>query len=105
MTLLAIVACVGMSWAANPSGSCGDNLTWEFDSESGALTIGGTGAMASAPWAGGYNPQVISVTLPDGLTSISQAAFNDCSSLTSVTIPNSVTSIGICAFLGCSSLT
>ena len=39
------------------------------------------------------------------MTSIGEAAFCDCSSLTSVTIPDSVTSIGNYAFTYCSSLT
>ena len=39
------------------------------------------------------------------VTSIGEAAFSDCSSLTSVSIPNSVTSIGYRTFYGCSALT
>ena len=46
-----------------------------------------------------------SYSIPDGVTSIGIAAFEDCRSLTSVTIPNSVTSIGDYAFSDCSSLT
>ena len=34
-----------------------------------------------------------SVTIPNGVTSIGQSAFEDCKSLTSVNIPNSVASI------------
>jgi hypothetical protein len=45
------------------------------------------------------------VTVPEGVTSIGDAAFWGCSSLTSVTIPEGVTSIGGLAFNGCSSLT
>ena len=46
-----------------------------------------------------------SVTIPDSVTSIGGYAFYECSSLTSVTIPDSVTSIGSAAFRDCSSLT
>ena len=42
--------------------------------------------------------------IPDNVTSIADAAFSGCSSLTSVTIPNSVTSIGRLAFQGCDAL-
>ena len=49
--------------------------------------------------------EVISITLPDSVTSIGNYAFYDCSSLTSITIPKSVTSIGKCAFYRCRSLT
>ena len=45
------------------------------------------------------------MVIPDGVTSISDAAFAFCSNLTSVTIPESVTSIGDYAFSGCSGLT
>ena len=43
--------------------------------------------------------------IPDGVTSISDSAFNGCSKLTSITIPDGVTSIGDSAFNGCSKLT
>ncbi|MBQ3426696.1 MAG: leucine-rich repeat domain-containing protein [Clostridia bacterium] len=46
-----------------------------------------------------------SVTIGNGMTSIGDGAFRDCSSLTSVTLGNSVTSIGEHAFAGCGSLT
>ena len=41
----------------------------------------------------------------ESVTSIGNAAFYDCSSLTQVEIPDSVTSIGEQAFVGCSSFT
>ena len=42
-----------------------------------------------------------SVTIPEGVTSISSSAFSGCTSLTSITIPASVTSIGDNVFSGC----
>lgn len=45
------------------------------------------------------------ITIPNNVTSISSAAFDDCEDLTSVTIPSNVTSIGRYAFSGCSGLT
>jgi len=50
------------------------------------------------------NKQIKEFTIPDGVASIGERAFQGCSSLTSITIPNSVTSIGDYAFWGCSSL-
>ena len=44
------------------------------------------------------------LVIPDGVTSIGDYAFYDCSGLTSVTIPDSVTSIGRNAFDGCTNL-
>ena len=50
-----------------------------------------------------YNP-IISVTIPNSVTSIEDYAFGNCTSLANITIPNSVTSIGESAFSGCTSL-
>lgn len=51
------------------------------------------------------HPRLLSVTIPDGVTSIGDYAFCNCSNLTSVTIPGSVANIGEEAFRGCSGLT
>ena len=50
------------------------------------------------------NSAVTSVTIPDSITSIPDAAFANCSKLTNISIPNSVTSIGYSAFSDCTSL-
>ena len=48
---------------------------------------------------------ILSVTIPNSVTSIGRRAFYGCASLTSVTIPSGVTSIGGEAFLSCGGLT
>ena len=97
-----------VNFLEDSAGTCGDNLTWRLSN--GTLTISGTGAMADyssytdVPWYD-YHSFIKSIVINDGVTSIGDYAFSDCSSLTSVTIPNSVTSIGTSAFVYCSSLT
>ena len=49
--------------------------------------------------------EIVNLVIPEGVTSIGNYAFGDCSGLTSVTIPTSITSIGDYAFSGCSGLT
>ena len=48
---------------------------------------------------------ITELVIPDGVTSISDYAFNNCTVLTSVVIPDGVTRIGKYAFNNCSSLT
>ena len=86
-----------------------DNLTWKLDAD-GTMTISGTGAMKNYnsddnPSPAYKNSNVKTVVIEDGVTSIGNYAFSDCSSLTSITIPDSVTSIGYYAFFYCTSLT
>ena len=52
-----------------------------------------------------FGTQVKNYTIGDGVTSIGQSAFYNCTGLTSVTIGNSVTSIGNGAFSFCTGLT
>lgn len=52
-----------------------------------------------------YHGKAPNVRIPDGVTSIGEYAFKDCSGLTAVTIPDGVTSIGQGAFIRCVNLT
>ena len=93
----------------NPHGSCGDHLTWELDLGTGQLIISGYGEMDdyqysySSPWHSNAS-QILSVSLPNGLTTIGKYAFADLDEVTTITLPNSVTTIANCAFYGCKKL-
>lgn len=95
--------------AAIYTGSCGENLTWSYDSDSGALTISGSGPMTDytgeneSTWDIHKNG-ITSISLPDGITTIGAYAFGNCTLLTDIEIPSSVTAINENAFIGCTSL-
>ena len=89
------------------SGTCGDNLTWTLD-DAGTLTISGEGAMTDynsggAPWYG-KRVQIKEIVFVEGLTSIGNYAFSNCTSLTTINFAEGLTSIGYNAFSGCSAL-
>ena len=89
-----------------PSGSCGDDLTWTLNTDTGVLEIDGTGDMTDSysGWRD-YCSSIKTISLGSGVTSIGTGAFVNCTALTSVSIPDSVTSIGYGAFLSCTALT
>ncbi len=62
------------------------------------------GTRVIADEAFGWCVSLISITIPDSVTSIGEDAFHSCVSLISITIPDSVTSIGEDAFHSCVSL-
>ena len=107
--LLFLLTLLPMMASADDSGTCGDNLTWTYESVTSTLTISGTGCMYdyaiynTAPWYSLRNS--IKEVIINGGTYIGKYAFYNCSGLTSVTIPNIVTSIGQSAFYSCSGLT
>ena len=70
------------------SGSCGQQLSWTLDSESGALVITGSGYLSVSST---YNyawkehaAEVQSVVIPEGVTDMDNAAFGTCTNLTTV---------------------
>ncbi len=83
-------------------GSCGENITFIFNSYDGKLTIRGTGNIKDNAFAG--ETSIKAIVIESGITGIGTSTFSDCTQLTDVKLPNSLTNIGNCAFYNCSSL-
>ena len=85
--------------------ACGENLVWSFDTDSGTLSLTGSGEMydyylMAPPWCQ-FRESIQALVLPEGLTSIGESAFVHCSGLNAVSLPASLKTIGAYAFTKC----
>lgn len=90
------------------SESCGDNLSWSFNDETGVLEISGNGEMknfsvSELPWHS-LKSEIISVKVSEGVTSICDYAFYSYPNIETVSISSSVAKIGINALSQCLNL-
>ncbi|MBR5923420.1 MAG: leucine-rich repeat domain-containing protein [Clostridia bacterium] len=92
------------------SGTCGDDLTWEFDPSSATLTISGTGNMdgylsnyMNAPWYP-HCKDIEAIIIGAGVIGIGTDAFYGCTRLTSISIPSGVQHIGSGILEDCNNL-
>ena len=113
LAVLMIISIIPLTASAEEptSGTCGDNLTWEFDEDKGTLIISGTGEMYrydyyfnasndevdDRPWWS-YTSKIKNIIINEGVTTISEKAFYDFRYLFFVTIPSSITHIEDNAF-------
>ena len=89
-------------------GTCGNNLTWEFDIGTGVLKISGMGEMDS--WTSSterpsweqYATNISKIEIEEGVTEIGSHAFYDYENLSAVSMPEGIKEIGSFAFSGCS---
>ncbi len=88
------------------NGTWGSQIQWDFDEETGLLTIGGSGDMpdcnsggTDAPWYQ-YKSSIVKVEITDGITAIGENTFRQYTTLEEVTLPDSLVKIGTFAFDG-----
>ena len=109
MMLMALLSFALHTASADTSGTCGNNLTWNFEESTGTLTIEGSGSMSYysgknyVPWDS-YRAQITNVIFSEEQTTIAPYCFADCTALTEIRIPDSVVSIYYNAFSGCTAL-
>lgn len=101
LTFAALTLCAS---AETKTGTCGDDVTYTLDTDTGVLTISGEGEMTSHPWTADTD-SIRAVIIEDGVTSIVNNAFYSCGNLASVSIPDSMEVIETYAFQACKSLT
>lgn len=110
--LLSITAGLNLTAPADEtavSGTCGDNLVWNYDSENYTLTVSGEGGMEdyrssrAVPWYV-YSGDIENVVVEDGVTSIGSNAFYGYRYIYDVQLPDTLKSIGTKAFYKCESL-
>lgn len=97
---------------AATSGTCGENLTWNYNQETKTLTISGEGAMWNYTLDGGtdenpsylppwVNMDYVNLVVEEGVTHIGDYAFF-CDSarthLSNISLPRSLTSLGVQSF-------
>ena len=108
------------------TGTCGDNITWSLDTDSGVLTLNGTGCTydytsKTMAWSG-YKDSIKSVVINEGITGLGKYLFYNHyfkelslpstletigdyafyeGDFTSLTLPEKVNTIGKSAFAKC----
>lgn len=107
LVLILLMSIVPTAFADGETGQCGDNLTWTLSA--GTLTVSGSGDMwdftepGMAPWYP-LRGEILRLVLPEGLTSVGDLAFYQCTKLETVSLPSSVQSVGNYAFMDCSGM-
>ena len=104
LSLCFILSLMPLTVFAEPlgeSGTCGDSVSYSFDSSTGTLTLSGTGATSDYDWQNSpFNgrSEIQKIVIDSGVTAIGNNIFRNCDELGSIDIPDSVTSIGTGAF-------
>lgn len=108
--LMSVASMSGITaYAESTSGTCGANITWKFDEQTGTLTISGSGKMNdlkstySTPW-NSFKDSIVQVVFSGEITSVGNYAFYEHSNLTNVIFNDGITLIGDYAFYKCEKL-
>ena len=108
LAALMVLSLCSFASAKEVSGDCGaegGNVTWVMDTESGCLTVSGTGDMASwgetesPPWLE-YMPEIRRVVIEEGVTYVGDYAFILCENLQQAELADTLEEIGAYAFAG-----
>ena len=112
LLMLALVFVLPTAALADAEGSCGENVTYHYDSTTKVLTLTGTGAMADYTMSGaGRSPFYQNTTIRnnctrievgEGITHVGNYIFFYLTKVTEAVLPSTIESIGTGAFQTCS---
>ncbi len=111
LCLCICIVCTMAASAETYSGTCGENVVWTLDTESGEIVISGNGDMldfascSDAPWYK-HRTHIKKVTVANGVTSVGDYAFDWVyKNLSEVVLADSVKTVNYGAFSYLTSLT
>ena len=105
---------VGLDFSAfaeeKTTGKMGDHITWNWTAYTNTLTISGYGNMYKR-WDSGFDADFLNygyrlkhIVIEEGITSIGEDAFKNCTYLQDIILPDSLCHIGARAFYNCTDL-
>lgn len=92
------------------TGTCGAEVRWHFNQESGELTICGTGPMTDyfseteTPWYD-YQEKIKKLLVEEGVTTLSDYGFAGCSNMKEIVLPSTMEILGTYSLRDCAALT
>jgi len=99
-----------LTWCAVSHGVCGANSKWNFNEDSGVLTISGVGDIQELitgqgqPWYC-FQDDIVEIVVEEGITELPDYCFEYLKNVTTCVLPDSLQSMSASAFNACSSLT
>ena len=105
MIMFGLFGCKNKDKDLEASGSCGENMRWEYDSSNKILTITGSGEMVTPNRFMWSDYTIKKLVISEGVTSIADEAFYSNHKLSGeLVLPESLKEIGKFAFYGCEGL-
>lgn len=114
--LVVFIFCTNIVFAENDtiikSGECGENVTWELNSE-GVLTIRGKGEMYDYRWVNyvpdtpwyEYKNDIKKIVVEEGIVSIGNSSFFKLDKVEDIKLSDDVIAVGTWVFYGCNKIT
>ena len=106
LAVLMIALTLPVAFAYISTGSCGNNVKYSYNTDTGVLTLTGYGKtsdFSDSPWRN-YSVSPKTCTIQSGITRIGNSLFSSLYKMESCSVPDTVQSFGTNAFYNCNRL-